>query len=87
MASDPTLEDHLIKAAAAIMGRRAGQVKSAKKAAAVRVNGKKGGRPVTEIDRARVAAGVCRHCGGAVPCPSAFGDVRVGVRRRKVKAQ
>ena len=81
-----SLEDSLIKAAAAIMGRRAGQVKSARKAATARENGKKGGRPVTDIDRARVAAGVCRHCGGAVPCPSPFGDVRVGVRRRKVKA-
>lgn len=33
----------------------------------------------TEIDAMRVAAGQCRHCGGAVPCASPFGDVRVGV--------
>jgi hypothetical protein len=81
-----TLEDRLLAAAAAVMGRKGGRAKSAKKANHARANGQKGGRPVTDIDRARVAAGVCRHCGGAVPCPSPFGDVRVGVRRRKVTA-
>jgi hypothetical protein len=30
-------------------------------------------------DAARVAAGVCRHCGGAVPCRSVFGDQDIGV--------
>jgi len=33
------------------------------------------------LDRARLARGVCRHCGGAVPCWSdMFGDVEVGKR-------
>jgi len=75
----------IISLAMGILGRRGGRVKSAKKADAVRENGKKGGRPPTQlqkVNQARVAAGVCRHCGGAVPCPSAFGDVRVGVRRK-----
>jgi hypothetical protein len=34
-----------VKEAAAVLGRWAGQQKSAKKAAAARENGKKGGRP------------------------------------------
>jgi len=42
-------------------------------------------RAITEmlarISADRVAAGTCRHCGGAVPCWSDFGDVRVGVRK------
>jgi hypothetical protein len=33
------------------------------------------------VDRIRVEAGVCRHCGGPVPCWSPHGDVEVGVRR------
>lgn len=33
-----------------------------------------------QIDAMRVAKGVCRHCGGPVPCHSEFGDQRVGVR-------
>jgi len=37
--------EQLLKLAARIMGRRAGQVKSAKKAAAARQNGEGGGRP------------------------------------------
>lgn len=37
-------------------------------------------RPLTvaEINAKRVAAGVCRHCGGEVPCWSEFGDRAVG---------
>jgi hypothetical protein len=31
----------------------------------------------------RVAAGVCRHCGGPVPCWSDFGDAKVGVWHTK----
>lgn len=40
------------------------------------------GKPLTpaEIDRMRTEKGVCRHCGGPVPCYSEFGDQRVGVR-------
>ncbi|HST17768.1 MAG TPA: hypothetical protein VLK36_08880 [Gaiellaceae bacterium] len=34
---------------------------------------------VDELYRMRLAAGVCRHCGGPVPCWSPEGDVRVGV--------
>jgi len=66
---------------AVALGRKGGRVKSAAKTAAAQANGAKGGRPIARIDRDRVAAGVCRHCGGPVPCPSMFGDVRVGVRR------
>lgn len=41
-----------------------------------------GVRPMTpaDLDRMRVERGVCRHCGGPVPCHSEFGDQRVGVR-------
>jgi len=39
------LADMDVKEAAAVLGRWAGQQKSAKKAAAARENGKKGGRP------------------------------------------
>lgn len=36
------------------------------------------------IDKARIEAGVCRHCAGRVPCWSLdYGDVRVGVRHPK----
>lgn len=45
MSATSTVEDRLIAMAAAILGRRAGQVKSAAKAEAARENGKKGGRP------------------------------------------
>jgi len=51
-------------------------VEAARKARAARPE-------LAELDRieaARVAAGVCRHCGGPVPCWSAFGDVEVGVK-------
>lgn len=39
-------------------------------------------RPMSlrEINAKRKVAGVCRHCGGTVPCWSPYGDVRVGVR-------
>ena len=70
---------------AVALGKKGGRSTSQRKANASRANGKKGGRPTTQlqkVNQARVAAGVCRHCGGAVPCPSAFGDVRVGVRRK-----
>lgn len=30
----------------------------------------------------RKARGQCRHCGGPVPCWSAFGDSAVGKRKR-----
>jgi len=40
-----SVEEQLISAAAALFGRRGGLAKSAKKAKAVRENGKKGGRP------------------------------------------
>ena len=32
------------------------------------------------LDRKRIDAGLCRHCGGKLPCWSPFGDVRPGVR-------
>lgn len=31
----------------------------------------------------RVEAGLCRHCGGPVPCWSPYGDVRPGERHPK----
>lgn len=37
-------------------------------------------KSLEEIDAKRVAAGVCRHCGGPVPCWSPFGDRAVGKR-------
>jgi hypothetical protein len=40
-----TPEEQMVSVAAAILGRRGGQVKSDAKAKAVRENGKKGGRP------------------------------------------
>jgi hypothetical protein len=33
---------------------------------------------LTRLHAERVARGVCRHCGGVVPCWSDFGDVAVG---------
>ena len=33
-----------------------------------------------ELYRERLAAGVCRHCGGPVPCWSPEGDIAVGVK-------
>ena len=33
-----------------------------------------------ELEAERVERGVCRHCGGGVPCWSLYGDARVGVR-------
>jgi hypothetical protein len=33
-----------------------------------------------QLNTEREVAGVCRHCGGSVPCFSEFGDQRVGVR-------
>ncbi len=33
-----------------------------------------------ELYRERLAAGVCRHCGGPVPCWSPDGDVAIGVK-------
>ena len=41
---------------------------------------------LARLDRERVAAGVCRHCGGPVPCWSPYGDVRVGVRHDRRSA-
>lgn len=38
-------------------------------------------KAIARIKVERKAAGVCRHCGGPVPCSSLWGDVRVGVRR------
>jgi hypothetical protein len=37
---------------------------------------------IDTLDRERVRKGVCRHCGGPVPCWSPYGDVAVGVRRK-----
>jgi len=34
------------------------------------------------ITEARTAQGVCRHCGGAVPCWSLFGDCAPGLSHR-----
>lgn len=45
------LSFELVKNAAATLGRKGGSVKSEKKTAAVRENGKKGGRPVTTGSR------------------------------------
>jgi hypothetical protein len=36
---------------------------------------------VKQIRRERMARGLCRHCGGPVPCWSAFGDESVGKKR------
>jgi hypothetical protein len=33
-----------------------------------------------EINAKRVADGVCRHCGGRIPCYSEYGDRAVGKR-------
>lgn len=33
-----------------------------------------------EIDRKRVSAGLCRHCGGPIPCRSMSGDYKLGRR-------
>lgn len=33
-----------------------------------------------ELYRERLAAGVCRHCGGPVPCWSPDGDAGIGVK-------
>lgn len=35
---------------------------------------------LARLSAERVARGVCRHCGGPVPCTSEFGDAEVGVR-------
>lgn len=40
-------------------------------------------RMLDKLNREREQAGVCRHCGGPVPCWSPFGDVKVGVRRKR----
>jgi len=45
MSVTPTPEERIIAAAAAMLGRKGGLAKSAKKTHAVRANGKKGGRP------------------------------------------
>ena len=36
---------------------------------------------IRELEADRLARGVCRHCGGPVPCWSPFGDVEPGVGR------
>lgn len=36
-----------------------------------------------KIDADRIAAGVCRHCGGSIPCWSNFGDHAIGVRHTR----
>lgn len=36
---------------------------------------------IRELEASRLARGVCRHCGGPVPCWSPFGDVEPGVGR------
>jgi hypothetical protein len=40
---------------------------------------------IKQLDRERVKQGVCRHCGGPVPCWSPYGDAGVGVRYPKEK--
>lgn len=40
-----------------------------------------------DMNADRVARGVCRHCGGPVPCWSPYGDVRVGVRHPRTRAR
>jgi len=45
MSAPNIVEERLIALAMGILGRRGGKVTSAKKAKAVRENGKKGGRP------------------------------------------
>lgn len=32
------------------------------------------------LNRERVARGVCRHCGGKIPCWSPYGDRAIGKR-------
>jgi hypothetical protein len=36
-----------------------------------------------ELEARRAAAGLCRHCGGPVPCWSEFGDHAPGVRQTR----
>lgn len=38
---------------------------------------------VAKLDGERVAKGLCRHCGGPVPCSSWFGDSAPGVRKSR----
>lgn len=41
-------------------------------------------RWMAKIQRERAAAGLCRHCGGSIPCWSDFGDkVQMGARQAK----
>jgi len=40
---------------------------------------------VAKLNAERVARGVCRHCGGPVPCWSPYGDVAVGRRHARGK--
>jgi len=43
---------------------------------------------IRRINASRQARGVCRHCGGAVPCWSdMFGDVEVGTRWSELTAK
>ena len=35
---------------------------------------------MAKMDAGRVAAKVCRHCGGPLPCWSPFGDASPGVK-------
>ena len=35
---------------------------------------------LAKLKAERLAEGVCRHCGGAIPCWSPWGDKAVGVR-------
>lgn len=48
----------------------------------------KGRAALHALEERRTAAGLCRHCGGAVPCWSEFGDHAPGQRhtRRTLKA-
>ena len=39
--------------------------------------------PIFRINKERVAHGLCRHCGGRVPCWSEFGDVAAGVQHTR----
>jgi hypothetical protein len=37
-------------------------------------------KPLAKLYADRVKAGVCRHCGGSVPCWSPYGDAAIGKR-------
>jgi len=44
-------------------------------------------REALRIERRRVKAGLCRHCGGPLPCWSVYGDCRPGVLNQFPQAE